>query len=60
MLFSEAAKLAKNAQVKELWLTHYSPSVDDPQEYIPKIKNIFPNIIAGDNGMKKEINFIDE
>lgn len=60
MLFSEAAKLAKNAQVKELWLTHYSPSVDDPQEYIPKIKNIFPNIIAGYNGMKKEINFIDE
>ena len=60
MLFSEAAKLAKNAQVKELWLTHYSPSVDEPQEYIPKIKNIFPNIIAGYNGMKKEINFIDE
>ena len=29
-------------------------------ENIPKIKNIFPNIIAGYNGMKKEINFIDE
>lgn len=26
MTFAEAATLAKNAQVKELWLTHYSPS----------------------------------
>ena len=32
MTFKEAARLAKEAQVKELWLTHYSPSLTRPEE----------------------------
>ncbi len=46
MLYSEAAEIAKNAEVKELWLTHFSPSMPDPQEYIDTAKKIFPNTIA--------------
>lgn len=47
MTFSEAAALAKKANVKELWLTHFSPSLVAPKEYIHEAKNIFPNAYVG-------------
>ncbi len=47
MTFYEAAELAKQAQVKELWLTHYSPSLTRPEEYMKETKEIFPNAKAG-------------
>ena len=34
MTFEEAAKLAKEANVKELWLTHFSPSLIHDQPII--------------------------
>jgi len=42
MLFSEAARLAKDGGVKKMWLTHYSPSLPDPQNYISFARNVFP------------------
>ncbi len=47
MTFHEAAQLAKEAEVQELWLTHYSPSLIRPEEFIKDIKDIFPNVKAG-------------
>ena len=47
MTFKEAAGLAKEAQVKELWLTHYSPSLVRPEEYMEDLTDIFPNAKAG-------------
>ncbi len=47
MTFSEAAKLAKAAEVKELWLTHYSPSLIRPEDFIGNAKHIFPNTKPG-------------
>ncbi len=47
MTFCEAAKLAKTAQVRELWLTHYSPSLIRPEDYIGEAKRIFHNIKPG-------------
>ena len=41
-MFSEAAVMAKNALVKRLWLTHFSPSMPDPEKYIEYAANIFP------------------
>lgn len=49
MTFYEAAYMAKQAQVQEMWLTHYSPSLVRPQEYEEKVREIFPNtVIAKD------------
>lgn len=49
MTFYEAAGMAKEAGVKEMWLTHYSPSLVRPQEYEEKVREIFPHtIIAKD------------
>lgn len=47
MTFKEAAKLAKEAQVEELWLTHYSPSLIRPEDYMNEVRNIFHNAKAG-------------
>jgi len=47
MLFSEAATIAKQADVKEMWLTHYSPSLTDPEEFLSNATDIFPNTKPG-------------
>ena len=60
MTFYEAAKLAKEAQVKELWLTHYSPSLVYPEEFLPKVREIFPAVSAGKDGKSITLLFEDE
>jgi len=57
MLFSEAANLAKAAKVKELWLTHFSPSLVNPEEYLTVAKDIFSNTVLGEDRLSKELNF---
>lgn len=47
MTMYEAAELAKRAQVSEMWLTHYSPSLLHPEEYMREVKKIFANAYAG-------------
>lgn len=56
MTFYEAARLAKTAQVKEMWLTHYSPSLTRPEEYMDEVRKIFPAAKAGKD--KKPWNWI--
>lgn len=57
MLFSEAATIAQEAGVGELWLTHYSPSLSDPEEWLGEATRIFPNTRAGYDRMSASINF---
>ena len=60
MTFYEAAKLAKGAGVKEMWLTHYSPSLTRPEEYMKAVRDIFPQAFPGKDGMSVELDFQDE
>lgn len=60
MTFTEAAKLAKQANVKELWLTHYSPSLSRPDEYMHTVTKIFPNAYPGKDGKSTELLFDEE
>lgn len=49
MTFYEAAEIAKEAEVKEMWLTHYSPSLVHPADYKDAVRKVFPNtVIAKD------------
>ncbi len=57
MTFYEAAKLAKAAKVKELWLTHYSPSLNHPEEYMEEVRKIFPAAKAGKDRKSVELYF---
>lgn len=59
MTFYEAAHLAKDAQVKEMWLTHYSPSLTRPEPYMDDVRKIFPAAKAGKDGMSAELMFED-
>lgn len=59
MMFLEAGLLAKQGNVGELWLTHYSPSLTEPEEYIESVRTIFANTIAGRDLLKKTIKYDD-
>lgn len=60
MTMYEAARIAERAGVPELWLTHYSPSLLHPEEYIKDVRKIFPQTIAAKDGRTIELNFDEE
>ncbi|PHV71188.1 ribonuclease Z [Sporanaerobium hydrogeniformans] len=60
MLSSEAAKLAKAGNVKELWLTHFSPALPHNYMSIDHIKPIFNNIHIGQDRMTTTLEFSEE
>ena len=57
MTFTEAALLARKAAPSELWLTHYSPSLTRPEEYMPAVRNIFPASRAAKDGRTVTLTF---
>lgn len=60
MTFAEAAGLAKQAAPREMWLTHYSPSLTRPEEFMDKVRDIFPKAKAAKDGWTMELGFEDE
>ena len=62
MTFAEAAKIAAKAdpQPKEMWLTHYSPSLIRPEEFMDPVRGIFPNTFAAKDLRSTEIGFEEE
>ena len=60
MTFYEAAKMAKEANVQEMWLTHFSPSLVRGEDYMPKVKEIFENSYLGKDGKSVELMFQEE
>lgn len=59
MTFYEAADMAKRAEVSEMWLTHFSPSLVHPEEYLPEVRKIFENSYLGKDGKSVELQFDD-
>ena len=57
MTFYEAAEVAKKAEVDELWLTHFSPSLVNPKQYMPQVRKIFENSHLGKDGKHVELKF---
>ena len=57
MTFYEAADMAKRAAVQEMWLTHFSPSLVHPEEYMPAVRDIFPQAYLGKDGKSVELMF---
>lgn len=57
MTFIEAAGLARTANPKEMWLTHYSPSLIHPEEYMNDVKAIFRNSYPGKDGKNVILKF---
>ncbi len=59
MTMYEAAQLAKKANVQEMWLTHYSPSLFRPEEYVNDVRKIFPASVVAKDGRSVELKFMD-
>jgi len=59
MSYQEAATIAKAANVKELWLTHFSPAMPDPHNYIQYATAIFPNSKVGKDRMTTTLSYND-
>ena len=57
MTFYEAAELAKRAGVRRLWLTHYSPSLNRPDEFLPAARKIFSETETCRDGKTIELVF---
>ena len=51
MTFSEACGIADMARAEKLWLTHFSPSLAEPQEYAQFADSLFKGAQVGYDGM---------
>ncbi len=60
MTFYEAANVAKAANVAEMWLTHYSPSLVRPELYLKDTREIFQNTKLGKDGKSVTLEFEHE
>lgn len=60
MNYTEAAKLAAEAMVGELWLTHYSPSLVRPEDFTANAREIFPNAHTCKDGRTVTLHFEEE
>ena len=60
MTFLEAADLARRAGARELWLTHYSPSLVRPEEFMGGVHRIFPEAVAARDGRSVDLLFEEE
>ncbi|SHK53985.1 ribonuclease Z [Clostridium cavendishii DSM 21758] len=58
MTFREAATLAKKGEVKKLLLTHFSPAMIEPNEYIDNAKSVFEQSFLGEDRLIENLKFI--
>ena len=59
MMFTEAAEIAKETGAHQLWLTHFSPSLPNPAEYLPLAQAIFPETICPSDGQSIDLQYTD-
>jgi len=60
MSFAEAAGIARKANAKELWLTHFSPAMTDPKSQLSFAQEIFPESVIGRDRMNKTLRFTED
>lgn len=60
MTFYEAAQIAKDANVSDMWLTHFSPSLVRAEEYMDEVRKIYPKAKLGKDGKTVELDFEQE
>lgn len=57
MTFYEAAKIARDAGVSDMWLTHFSPSLVRAEDYMDEVRKIYANAKLGKDGKTVELGF---
>jgi ribonuclease Z len=59
LTFAEAAAVARAGLARELWLTHFSPALAHPHEYLHNATDIFSATKVGEDGMTTTLSFTD-
>lgn len=59
MSYREAATMARDAGVKELWLTHFSPAMPAPKAFLQEATAVFPNTRCGKDRLTREFVYED-
>ncbi len=57
MTFEEAGRLAKSAGPRQMWLTHFGPAMNHPEDYLDRARQIFPRTRLGRDGKKCTLKF---
>lgn len=60
MTLRQATKIARAANVGELWLTHFSPKVQCPADHEERARSLFPNTRIGYPGLCTNIAFPED
>lgn len=60
MTFYEAAAIGAKAQPSRMWLTHYSPSLVRPSDYIDEVRKIFDRVEAGKDLKSIDLKFEED
>jgi ribonuclease Z len=60
LLFSEAAEIARAARVRQLWLTHFSAKLLEPEQFAAEATRVFPDTIVGHEGLTASLRFEDD
>ncbi|MDP9357581.1 MAG: ribonuclease Z [Chloroflexota bacterium] len=60
MTFAEAARIARDSRVRQLWLTHFSPALTDPEAWRGEATAIFPDTTIGYSGLTGTLQFQDD
>ena len=60
MTMPEAAEIARQADPKRMWYTHYSPSLVRPDDYLKEMQRIFPRAETPRDGRNISLTYEDE
>ena len=60
LLFSEAAEISRDAHARQLWLTHFSAKMLEPERHAEEATRIFPATTIGHEGLTTSLRFDDE
>lgn len=59
MTFAQAAAIARDAGAGILWLTHFSPAMEEPGEYLANATALFPATTIGFTGLTATLTYQD-
>jgi ribonuclease Z len=60
MTFREAATLAKKVNARRLWITHFSPALENPDAFVANAMEEFSKAMIGRDGLSIALPFADE
>jgi ribonuclease Z len=59
MTFAEAAAVGAAARVKQLWLTHFSPALPNPDYFRKEAEAVYPGVVIGREHLATTLKFVD-